>query len=325
VLDAGVSRSAAIATTSTGSVLAPALSAACTNCGGGPVGRFCAACGQRHVTPRDYTARSFLHEMLGEMISIDGRLWLTLWTLVRHPGKLAREYFDGRGARYMRPLNLFLLLNLVFFLVQPHTGLLQWHLKGYLRGIPSAQVRVDQTRAARAEERERARVAQGAGPGAAPAPLRLESMELFESEFEATIQSLKKSMLLVAIPLFALALGACYGTKRRLAEHLIFSTHFYAFSVFTLTVLIPLTFMAMTGWLRLLRAPGVAYQALSGEGALVVVLFGILGGHLFFGLRRMYGDSRPAALVRAVALFAAHQGIVIVFASTMFRVTLWAM
>jgi hypothetical protein len=321
VLDAGISWPVAAGVPPIEGGHVPLEIAACANCGGGPIGRFCSACGQRRVTAHDFTTRSFLHEMFGEMVSVDGRLWRTLWTLVRYPGKLAREYFDGRGARYMRPLNLFLLLNLVFFIVQPHTGLLQWHLEGYLKGIPAAPALVERARLARAQEAMRVRVAHGAAP-AAP---KLESMELFASEFEATIQNLKKSMLLVAIPLFALALSASYGARHRLAEHLIFSTHFYAFSVFTLTVLVPLVFMTVVWWLRLLHAPDAAFQPLQGEPALVIVLFGLLGGHLFFGLRRMYGDSRPAALGRAIGLFAAYQALLLAFSLTMFRITLWAM
>ena len=296
-------------------------SGACANCGGGPVGRFCAACGQRRVTAHDFTTRAFLHEMLGEMLSADGRLWLTVWTLVRYPGKLAREYFDGRGARYMRPLNLFLLLNLFFFIVQPHTGMLQWHLAGYLKGVQEAPALVERARLARAEEAMRARVAKGAAPAAPP----IESMELFASEFESTIQNLKKSMLLVAIPLFALAASASYGTRHRLAEHLIFSTHFYAFSVLALTAFIPLVFTVVVRCLRLMHAPDAAFQTLNGEPALIVVLFCLQAGHLFFGLRRMYGDSPAAAAGRAVALFAVSQALLLAFSLTMFRVTLWAM
>jgi hypothetical protein len=296
-------------------------SVSCTNCGGGPVDRFCAACGQRHVTPQDFTARTFLHEMLSEFVSLDGRFWLTLWTLVRHPGKLAREYFDGRGARYMRPLNLFLLLNLVFFVIQPHTGLLQWHLKGYLQGVPVASRLVDEARSARAEDAEREREKRGAAP-AAP---KLESMEIFEANFESTLQNLKKSMLLLAIPLFAIALTAVYGTSRRIAEHLIFSTHFYAFSVFALTVLVPVIFALMVRSLRVVHAPRSAIAALGTEAALTVVLLALFGWYLYLGLRRMYGDSRPAGVFRAVALSCAYQLIVLTFSLSALRVTLWAM
>jgi hypothetical protein len=321
VVQLGRLRSSAIDSPASGGAPLPPEPAPCTNCGAGPVGEYCAACGQRHVTPQHFTARAFFHELLGEFVSLDGRFWLTLWTLVRHPGKLAREYFDGRGARYMRPLNLFLLLNLVFFLIQPHTGLLQWHLKAYLKGVRVAPELVERKRVERAQEVERDREARGE----APRPLQLESMEIFESSFEATIQDLKKSMLLVAIPIFAVAIAMLYGTRHRFAEHLIFSTHFFAFSVFALTVLVPLIFKAMVGWLILVRAPNTVDRALSTESALTVVLFALLGTYLYVGLRRMYGDSAITGAGRAVALFAAYEGIVVLFSSAMFRVTLWAM
>jgi hypothetical protein len=307
--------------TGTAGVPADLYAGPCTNCGGGPVDLYCAACGQRHVTPQDFTARVFLSDLLSEFVSLDGRFWLTLWTLVRHPGKLAREYFDGRGARYMRPLNLFLLLNLVFFVIQPHTGLLQWHLKGYLQGIPNAPRIVDQARRERAEDAERAREKQGA----APAPAALEPMDVFEVNFESTLQNLKKSMLLLAIPLFAMFLTAIYGTKHRIAEHLIFSTHFYAFTVFALTALVPLCFQVAIRVLHLVRAPHSVFVALSTENALTIALFVLFGWYLYLALRRMYGDGRLAGASRAIILFAAYQLIVLAFSLSAFRVTLWAM
>ena len=321
MLDVGPPRSHPIQPMESDRVPTPADPAPCTNCGAGPVGRYCAACGQRHVTPQDFTARAFVHDLLGEFVSLDGRLWLTLWTLVRHPGKLARDYFDGRGARYMRPLNLFLLLNLVFFVIQPHTGLLQWHLRGYLRGMRNAQAQVDQKRLERAESAASSATTKPATTGRPT----LESMETFESNFEATIQNLKKSMLLVAIPLFALALSALYGTRHRLAEHLIFSTHFYAFSVFALTVLVPLAFWTVIGAFRLFHAPRAAFMALGTEDALTVALLAIFGVYLYAGLRRMYGDSPLAGAARALALFGAYQLLVLAFSLSMFRITLWAM
>ena len=259
--------------------------------------------------------------MAGEFISLDGRLWLTLWTLLRYPGRLARDYFDGRGARYMRPLNLFLLLNLVFFVVQPHTGMLQWHLRGYLEGLQNAPALVANARLDRAREAQRSRPSRSA----APAPLRPESMEVFEASFESTIQNLKKSMLLVAIPLFAIAMTLVYGFRRRIAEHLIFATHFYAFVVFALTVLVPLLFISMRGWLLLIRAPDAAMNVLGTERALMVALFVLFGVYLHVGLQRMYGDARFVAALRAAALSGAYQLLLLTFALSMFRVTLWTM
>jgi hypothetical protein len=321
VIQLGRLRSSAIQSPASEGAPQPPNPAPCTNCGAGPVDRFCAACGQRHVTPSDFTARAFFHDLLSEFVSLDGRFWLTLWTLVRHPGKLAREYFDGRGARYMRPLNLFLLLNLVFFVIQPHTGLLQWHLRGYLRSISSAPRLVEQKRLERARDAEADRLKRGEPP----APLRLESPEIFEANFESTLQNLKKSMLLLAIPLFAVALTVFYGTKHRIAEHLIYSTHFYAYSIFALTVMVPILFTIVGRTMRVLRAPPAAFATLGSETGLTVALVVLFGTYHYVGVRRMYGDGRAAAVLRSAALSATYQFMVGVFALSAFRVTLWAM
>jgi len=44
----------------------------------------------------------------------------TFVTLVAHPGLLTREYVCGRRRRYLRPLQVFLMCNALFFFVQPH-------------------------------------------------------------------------------------------------------------------------------------------------------------------------------------------------------------
>jgi hypothetical protein len=110
-----------------------------------------------------------------------------------------------------------------------------------------------------------------------------------------------------------------------MAEHLIFSTHFYAFAVFALTVLIPVIFAVMVGSLRLLHAPRAVFTFLGRESGLTAVLFVLFASYLYSGLRRMYGDSRLTGGVRSVLLFGAYQLIVLTFALSMFRVTLWAM
>jgi len=205
--------------------------------------------------------------------------------------------------------------------VQPHTGLLQWHLRGYLGSVRDAPALVEQARVDRARESQR----DLARRGDATAALQPESMEVFEARFESTIQDLKKSMLLIAIPLFAVAMSLVYGFRRRVAEHLIFSTHFYAFVVFALTVLVPLLFISTRGWLLLVRAPRPAMAALGTEGALIVALFLLFGSYLYVGLRRMYGDGRAAGALRAAALSGVYQLLVLTFAVSMFRITLWTM
>ncbi len=88
----------------------------CANCATPLTGAFCHACGQRaHVH------RSLLHlgeEVLHGLLHFDAKAWRTLPMLVAKPGKLTREYIDGKRTRFVSPLALFLfMMFLMFFAV----------------------------------------------------------------------------------------------------------------------------------------------------------------------------------------------------------------
>lgn len=55
--------------------------------------------------------------MLHELLDIDGRLLLTLKTLLFEPGKLTVEYNRGRRIKYTPPLRMYLVISIVFFLI----------------------------------------------------------------------------------------------------------------------------------------------------------------------------------------------------------------
>ena len=296
---------------------------ACANCGGGPVAQYCAQCGQRRVRPQDLTTASFLRESFHELTSLDGRLWRTMRVLLTAPGMLAREYFDGRGGRYMKPLSLFVLLNLVFFLIQPHTGLMRYGLSSYIEFDGDVAARkqdfVSAARLDRAMSVEATRRARGL-----PArPIKPESYEVFRARFDSTLQNQKQSLLIVSIPLLALAMVPLYARRRhRYAEHLVFSVHTYAFFLFFAGVLVTPLFIVTLTLLAKVGVSQSALAALESERSLVAVLFLVIGGYIYLGLRRMYGDSRARAALYATLLFAVMQGLIIVYHDALFHTTL---
>ena len=58
-----------------------------------------------------------LREAFGDLLELDSRLWRTLIPLTIRPGKLTRDYLEGRRARFMPPFRTYLVLSIVFFLV----------------------------------------------------------------------------------------------------------------------------------------------------------------------------------------------------------------
>ena len=87
----------------------------CKNCGAALIGPWCGSCGQKHLSGPP-TVGLFLEEFITALIHADSRFWRTLRALVIQPGFLAREFFEGRRARYLPPVRLYLGLSLLFFL-----------------------------------------------------------------------------------------------------------------------------------------------------------------------------------------------------------------
>ncbi|WP_454760709.1 DUF3667 domain-containing protein [Caulobacter segnis] len=91
----------------------------CKNCGASLEGWFCHDCGQTADTHH----RSILHliwEAIEGMFHLDGRLANTLPLLFFKPGKLAKDYMEGRIVRHVPPFRTFLVALLLFIFAAEH-------------------------------------------------------------------------------------------------------------------------------------------------------------------------------------------------------------
>jgi hypothetical protein len=91
----------------------------CKNCGTPLEGWYCYSCGQNADTHH----RSILHliwEAIEGMFHLDGRLANTLPLLFFKPGKLAKDYMEGRIMRHVPPFRTFLVALLLFIFAAEH-------------------------------------------------------------------------------------------------------------------------------------------------------------------------------------------------------------
>jgi len=94
----------------------PTTTSHCLNCGAELGGQYCGQCGQR-ATSRFISLWELVRDAFGDLFELDSRLWRTLLPLLARPGRLTRDYLEGRRARYMPPFRMYLVLSLVFFVV----------------------------------------------------------------------------------------------------------------------------------------------------------------------------------------------------------------
>jgi hypothetical protein len=88
----------------------------CPNCSELLWGQYCANCGQRSRV-RMITFWELLRDAGELLATLDSRLWKSLGLLVFRPGRLTIDYLQGKRARYVPPMRLFIASTLVFFFI----------------------------------------------------------------------------------------------------------------------------------------------------------------------------------------------------------------
>jgi hypothetical protein len=88
----------------------------CLNCGHDISGKFCPECGQKTNLPHDSFGHMLVH-FVSDYFHYDGKFWTTIKTLFTKPGQLTLEYIQGKRASYLQPVQLYIFVSAVFFLV----------------------------------------------------------------------------------------------------------------------------------------------------------------------------------------------------------------
>jgi hypothetical protein len=88
----------------------------CLNCSTELKGPFCYYCGQ----PDRNFMRFFpalLRDLMEDLLDLDSRFMRTIKPLLFKPGKLTRDYMNGRRFRYAPPMRLYIFSSILFFLL----------------------------------------------------------------------------------------------------------------------------------------------------------------------------------------------------------------
>jgi len=94
---------------------------ACKNCGH-PLDlsdKFCPNCSQANSTKK-LTLKDFFDEFFSSVISYDSQLLKTLVAMLWYPGKITKDYINGKRVSYTNPFRFLLSLAIVYFLMMSY-------------------------------------------------------------------------------------------------------------------------------------------------------------------------------------------------------------
>ena len=284
--------------------------AVCPNCGSSLAHRYCAECGQAAPGPGDYSLRAHAADLFEQLTSLDGKAARTFWTLVRRPGLLTADHLAGKRGRYLRPLQLFLVVNVLLFVAAPKTPLFSYSLANYERFAPPSPALV-RSLVARATP-----VGSGAAEGE------------YVRAFNDRVETERKSLILLFAPALAAVLYLIFRLRsptdvdsehvpRQPGEHLVFALHLLSFIWLVLIGWGAIT--ALTAWRPLAGLWGIAAVA-----AVMLLLLAMLV-YVFQATRRVYALSRMRALALTAVLAVAFVGLLVAYRAMLFFTTYYTL
>lgn len=258
---------------------------------------YCGHCGERLLGHHELSLGAQIEQVFHGLFHLDGRVGRSFLLLITRPGFLAAEYCRGARVRYMKPVQLFLVANLAYFLLQPYFGFgtfnstLEMQLGNQFYSVPLRSV---------VEERL-------AETG--------ESKAAYAERFDRKASALSRSLVLLLIPVFAGLLAVLFRRRgRRFPEHIVLATHHVAFQLafLYLPALWGIGQLARRGWLPRFEI----------EWEVSLMLLDL--AWWTFASRRFYGSGPWVALGKAVLLSVAMLPAVLGYRYVLFWITFWS-
>lgn len=232
----------------------------CKNCSANISGIYCQACGEKVVAPEDFYISRYISGFVSGLTNVDTKFYRTLGAFLKRPGQLSRDYFAGLRKPYLSPIQIFLIVTVIYFVFAPDFDIFyipaKWFFAGLATESPNLanQLAMDKM-----------------------AVLDLNRAEL-ALKYDVTVKNHSKAFLFLGIPF--LALGSYLSRPKavpQFGKHLIYATHNLSFTTLWFFVLLFIAF----------KVP----QDLSPDWLMQILSFGGCYVYFVFANRRAWNDN----------------------------------
>lgn len=172
--------------------------------------RFCPTCGEKRWEEDDRKVWHFIQEVFAGITSLDNKALRTLGSLFFKPGHLSLAFSEGKKKPYWLPFQLFLIINLFYFLFFSAADIF---FNYWPYALKDANFGIDLNYFANKALAERGM-----------------SAEVFARNFNQASINHSKAWLFLGIPFTSVFSFVLFGYWRRyFVDHLVFVTHLISF------------------------------------------------------------------------------------------------
>lgn len=182
----------------------------CVSCGNPAGGNYCANCGEKKISEHDFELSHIVEESVEGFTHFDNKFLRSVKLLVGKPGMLTVYFSQGRRIPYMKPLQLFIVCNLLFFLFYGKANIYALTLYSYDNYQPFINFGTHDLIKQKAPDKEQ--------------------FTALSEVFNERMYTQSKAFIIFFIPLFALTFAVFFFKKKRyFSEHLVFASHYFSF------------------------------------------------------------------------------------------------
>lgn len=240
----------------------------CKNCGVEIVGVYCHDCGEKLLVPEDFHVSRYIGGFFSSLTNVNSKFYRTAKGFLTQPGKLSADYLSGLRKPFLSPIQIFIIVTVLFFVFAPDFDLFYVPAKWFFSNMGADAGFVGQLAMDKMAE------------------LGLSHAEL-SLKYDVTVKNYAKAFLFLAIPV--LAFGSYLSRPKavpQFGKHMIFATYNLSFFILWFFALLSIAFKLPTEW-----TPDWFMTPL-----------GLCGACLYFILanRRSWADSWPRAVFSGV-------------------------
>lgn len=239
----------------------------CKNCNNDFKGKYCNQCGEKIIDETSFSLTNILAQAFGSITNIDSKLFKTLKLLFFYPGKLTTKFIEGVRVPYMKPFQIFVISNIIFFIFLSDIDLFRtpskWFFVQDFDGIRVLDI-VKQ-------------ISEESGMKKAQIAIK----------YDQRSSDLAKGLIVILIPFIALIGKLLNPIKKfEFGKHIVFSTHYFSFVLFMCVVI------SMIVNISFLKTSKFYY---------IIPITSIMLIYYIVGLNKFYQNSWVMSVLKGVA------------------------